>query len=104
MLLIAALVVDVLAPPLVHGGPATLEFLQARKTTYVAEQIPWILPNILPVIVFTTLGIALWPVDRSFAWLGHRPHPAGPAETAVGNAELFTRSYHRSGQRTVVGY
>lgn len=69
VLLIAALVLDFLAPPPVHGGAATLEFIQARKSIYVAEQILWILPNILPVIVFVALCAVLWNVDRSLALL-----------------------------------
>ncbi|WP_081766014.1 DUF4386 family protein [Arthrobacter sp. 31Y] len=69
VLLIAALVLDFVAPPPVHGGAATLEFIQARKTIYVTEQILWVLPNILPVIVFVALGIALCPLDKSLSLL-----------------------------------
>lgn len=38
-LLIAALVLDFLAPPPVHGGAETLEFIAANKANYIAEQI-----------------------------------------------------------------
>jgi Domain of unknown function (DUF4386) len=67
ILLIAALVLDFLAPPPVHGGAETLEFIAANKGNYVAEQILWILPNILPVLVFTALFVALAPTQRSLA-------------------------------------
>lgn len=59
LLLIAALVLDFMAPPPVHGGAATLEFIAANKQVYVAEQVLWILPNILPVLVFAALFVAL---------------------------------------------
>ncbi|MDQ0768913.1 hypothetical protein QF031_001662 [Pseudarthrobacter defluvii] len=65
LLLIAALVLDFVAPPPVHGGAATLEFIAANKAGYVAEQILWILPNILPVLVFTALFVALLPFRKS---------------------------------------
>ena len=65
LLLIAALVLDFLAPPPVHGGAATLEFIAANKANYVAEQVLWILPNILPVLVFTALFVALMPFRKS---------------------------------------
>jgi hypothetical protein len=67
VLLIAALVLDFLAPPPVHGGSETLEFIAANKANYIAEQILWILPNILPVLVFTALFVALAPTQRSLA-------------------------------------
>ncbi|UTT68007.1 DUF4386 family protein [Arthrobacter sp. DNA4] len=59
LLLIAALVLDFMAPPPVHGGAATLDFIASNKAGYVAEQILWILPNIFPVLVFTALFVAL---------------------------------------------
>ncbi|MBX7444541.1 MULTISPECIES: DUF4386 family protein [unclassified Arthrobacter] len=66
-LLVAALVLDLLAPPPVHGGEATLLFIADNKPGYVAEQILWILPNILPVLVFTALFVALFTVQKSLA-------------------------------------
>lgn len=65
LLLVAALVLDFLAPPPVHGGAPTLEFIAANKANYVAEQVLWILPNILPVLVFTGLFVALVPFRKS---------------------------------------
>lgn len=63
----SCLVLDFLAPPPVHGGVETLEFIAANKANYIAEQILWILPNILPVLVFTALFVALAPTQRSLA-------------------------------------
>lgn len=65
LLLVAALVLDFLAPPPVHGGAATLEFIAANKANYVVEQVLWILPNILPVLVFAALFVALSPFRKS---------------------------------------
>ncbi|MGO4186593.1 DUF4386 family protein [Pseudarthrobacter sp. TAF60_1] len=69
VLLIAALVIDFIAPPPVHGGTTTLEFIAANKALYISEQLLWILPSILPVIVFVALFVALAPVGRSLALL-----------------------------------
>lgn len=65
LLLMAALVLDFIAPPPVHGGAATLEFIAANKPNYVAEQVLWILPNVLPVLVFAALFVALSESRRS---------------------------------------
>ena len=69
LLLIGALVLDYIAPPPVHGGAETLEFIAQNKPVYIAEQILWILPNILPVVVFVALFVALSPVNKSLALL-----------------------------------
>ena len=65
LLLVAALVLDFIAPPPVHGGAETLEFIAANKPNYIAEQVLWILPSILPVLVFTALYIAMAPTQHS---------------------------------------
>jgi len=67
LLLVAALVLDFLAPPPVHGGTATLEFIAENKVVYIAEQVLWILPNILPVLVFAALFVALSPFRKSLS-------------------------------------
>jgi hypothetical protein len=70
LLLIGALAVDFIAPPPVHGGAETLEFIAANKVPYVLEQVLWILPNVLAVLVFVALFIALSPVNKSLALIG----------------------------------
>jgi hypothetical protein len=69
-LLVTALVVDFIAPPPVHGGVETLEFIAANKTFYVVEQVLWVLPNALAVLVFVALFVALRPVNQSLALVG----------------------------------
>jgi hypothetical protein len=70
LLLISALVVDFIAPPPVGGGVETLEFIAANKVPYVLEQVLWILPNVLAVLVFVALFIALRSVNKSLALIG----------------------------------
>jgi hypothetical protein len=70
LLLITALIVDFLAPPPVHGGAETLIFISAHKAPYVLEQVLWILPNVLAVLVFVALFLALIPVNKSLALIG----------------------------------
>ncbi|MBZ6371553.1 MAG: DUF4386 domain-containing protein [Microbacterium hominis] len=70
LLLISALVIDFIAPPPVDGGAETLEFIAANKVPYVLEQVLWILPNVLAVLVFVALFIALFPVNKSLALIG----------------------------------
>ncbi|MET4134601.1 hypothetical protein ABIC21_000803 [Pseudarthrobacter sp. PvP090] len=68
-LLMLALVLDFAAPPPVHGGAETLEYIARNKGIYLAEQLLWIVPNILPVLVFVALFVALAPLDKSLALL-----------------------------------
>lgn len=69
VLLVLALVLDFAAPPPVHGGAATLDFIARNKGIYIAEQLLWMVPNILPVLVFVALFVALAPLDKSLALL-----------------------------------
>ena len=66
-LLIVAVVLDAVAPPPIHGGAETLEFIAGHKAVYVAEQLLWTVPNILPVLVFVALFVALAPLNKSLA-------------------------------------
>ncbi|WP_160668869.1 DUF4386 family protein [Pseudarthrobacter sp. ATCC 49987] len=69
VLLVIALVLDFAAPPPVHGGAATLEFIARNKGIYIAEQLLWMVPNMLPVLVFVALFVALAPLDKGLALL-----------------------------------
>lgn len=69
VLLVLALVLDFAAPPPVHGGAATLEFIARNKGIYIAEQLLWMVPNMLPVLVFVALFVALAPLDKSLTLL-----------------------------------
>lgn len=63
-LLLTALALDFVAPPPVDGGAETLEFIAAHKLVYIAEQLLWVLPNLLAVVAILGLAAALIPVDR----------------------------------------
>ena len=69
-LLLAALALDVIAPPPVTGGAETLEFIAGHKAVYVAEQLLWIVPSLLPVVTFLALFIALRYTSPSWALIG----------------------------------
>lgn len=69
-LLLVALALDVVAPPPVHGGAETLEFIAAHTAVYVAEQVLWVAPSILAVLVFVALYVALESAHRSLALIG----------------------------------
>lgn len=70
VLALAALALDFVAPPPVTGGVETLEFIAGHKVTYIAEQILWIAPDILPVVTFIALYFALRHVDAGLALAG----------------------------------
>lgn len=67
VLLLIALALDFVAPPPVHGGAETLEFIAANTSIYIAQQLLWILPSALAVLVFVALFVALAPVGQSLA-------------------------------------
>lgn len=69
LLLLSALVLDVVAPPPVTGSVDTLLFIADHKAVYIAQQVLWIGPGYLMVLVFVALGVALAPVGRSWALL-----------------------------------
>lgn len=64
---LSALALDVITPPPATGGAETLEFVAEHTPAYVAEQILWIAPDILPVLTFVALYFALRHVDRGLA-------------------------------------
>jgi hypothetical protein len=70
LLSLSALAVDVIAPPPVTGGAETLEFIADHTATYVAEQLLWIVPSILPVLTYLGLYIALRDTCPSWALVG----------------------------------
>ncbi|MEC5183410.1 hypothetical protein RCH12_000865 [Cryobacterium sp. MP_3.1] len=69
LLLLAAVVLDRVAPPPVTGAVDTLLFIADHTAVYTAAQVLWILPGYLMVLVFVAVGVALTPVGRSWALL-----------------------------------
>lgn len=67
VLSLAALTLDFVTPPPVTGGTETLGFIAEHKASYIAEQILWIAPDILPVVTFLALYLALRHVNAGLA-------------------------------------
>lgn len=70
LLSLSALAVDVIAPPPVTGGAETLESIADHREAYVARQLLWIVPSILPVLTYLGLYIALRDTCPSWAIVG----------------------------------
>ncbi|MBD7957757.1 DUF4386 family protein [Microbacterium sp. Sa4CUA7] len=67
---VAALNLYAIDTPPVTGGEATLLFITDHTQTYVAQQLLWLLPSVLAVVVFVALFIVLFEVDPSLSVLG----------------------------------
>jgi len=65
--LAAMLVIMMAPPPLKASGAETLEYVAAHKWLYGVEQVLWIAPGVLAMVVFLALTAALWPVNKSAA-------------------------------------
>lgn len=71
LLSLSALAVDVIAPPPpMTGGAEALESIADHRATYVARQLLWIVPSILPVLTYLGLYIALRDTCPSWALVG----------------------------------
>lgn len=52
------------------GGVATLEYIAAHRSVYILQQILWLAPSILLIVVFLAFYPALKDLDKSFAAIG----------------------------------
>lgn len=68
-MLLAAAVLDTIAPPPATGTADTLQFVADHKALYLTAQVLWILPGYAAMVVFVAVGVALAPVGRSQALL-----------------------------------
>jgi hypothetical protein len=65
---IAAIVILAITPPAPSsGGAATLQWIASNKTAYTLELILFVAPNVLAMVVFLALYMALKNVNKSFA-------------------------------------
>ncbi|HSP08745.1 MAG TPA: DUF4386 family protein [Candidatus Dormibacteraeota bacterium] len=65
---IAAIVILAIVPPAPSsGGVATLQWIASNKTAYTLELILFVAPNVLAMVVFLALYMALKHVNKSFA-------------------------------------
>lgn len=68
---IIALVVEIsLGEYPTSGGAAVLEYIAAHRSVYILQQILWLMPSVLLMIVFLALYPALKDLDRSVAAIG----------------------------------
>lgn len=61
-----ALFVVTTAPP-DEGGAAMLEHVDAHRTVYTVKQVLWVAPNLLMMVIFLALAVALAHRNKSFA-------------------------------------
>jgi flagellar biosynthesis protein FliP len=52
------------------GGAQTLEYIAQHRTVYIVEQILWLAPNVLLMVVFLALWPVLRPLNPSYAAIG----------------------------------
>ncbi len=68
---VVALAVDFTVPPApTSGGAATLEYIAAHRSVYILEQVLWLAPSVLLMIVFLALYMALKQLNKSYAAIG----------------------------------
>lgn len=67
---VAALVLYTLDPPPVSGGAATLRFIADNKSTYVAQQLLWLVPSLFGLVVFVALLVVLFATSPGVSVLG----------------------------------
>ena len=68
---IVAIVVEFTLPAYpTSGGAATLEYIAAHRSVYILQQILWLGPSVLLIVVFLALYPALKHLDKSYAAIG----------------------------------
>jgi hypothetical protein len=65
--LTAIVVISVAAPPIRADGAETLTYIAAHRGLYTAEQVLWLAPGVLAMIVFLALAVAVKSVDKGYA-------------------------------------
>jgi hypothetical protein len=67
---LAALVLYTANTPPVDGGEATLRFIADHRSSYIAQQLLWLVPSLFGLVVFAALLVALVPTDPAPTVLG----------------------------------
>jgi hypothetical protein len=71
LIYVVAVVVNFAVPPApTSGGAAILEYIAANRLVYMLEQVLWLLPSVLLILVFLALYPALKHIDKSYAAIG----------------------------------
>jgi hypothetical protein len=64
--LVAIVLVMVAPPPLEASGAETLEYVASHRWLYSVEQVLWMAPGVLAMVVFLALTAALWRLDKGY--------------------------------------
>ncbi len=65
--LVAIALVSASPPPLDASGAQTLEYISSHKWLYIVEQVLWIAPGVLAMVVFLAVTAALWQLEKGYA-------------------------------------
>ena len=70
-MLVSAIVIAIATPALpTEGGAATLSYIGAHRTLYIAYQQLWLVPGVFAMVTYLALYPALKHLDKSLAALG----------------------------------
>jgi hypothetical protein len=71
LLYVIALVVTFTVPAApTEGGAATLEYIATFRSVYILEQVLWLAPSVLLMVVFLALSMAIKHLNKSYAAIG----------------------------------
>lgn len=65
--LAAIVLISIAPPPLESTGAETLQYISAHKWLYIIEQVLWLAPGVLAMVVFLALYVALRHLDKGYA-------------------------------------
>jgi hypothetical protein len=65
--LAAIVVVSIEPPPIDAGGAETLQYIADHRALYLIEQVLWLAPGALLMVLFLAIAVALKDVDKSYA-------------------------------------
>lgn len=68
--LVAIGLVFALPLPPTSGGEATLQYIADNRFIYIVEQVLWLVPSVLAMLVFLALYMALKDLNKSYAAIG----------------------------------
>jgi hypothetical protein len=65
--LTAIVLIAIAPPPLDASGEQTLQYIASHRWLYIVEQVLWVAPGVLAMIVFLALAVALRHLDTGYA-------------------------------------
>jgi hypothetical protein len=71
VILIVAVLLDFSVQPApIADGAATLQYIASHRSLYILEQVLWLVPSVLAMVVFLALPMALKHLNKSYAAIG----------------------------------